>query len=217
MIDIQVIEIRDLLKIVQVRPVPLSDPPALLIYGQDFRHIDELLINDVASPSVAVASNTQLVAQIPATEESAPIRSIVAVSTRLTRSDRSKITFRLSDSPRQVEGMERLIQTFLKMLLQSPGTDIFAPKIGGGVLRSVGKQIGRPSSSTLVSDVHLGVSRTRQQIMQLQAKESALALDERLLYARVLDAKFVATELALIAKIQLGNQAGKASTLGLGL
>lgn len=217
MIDIQVIEIRDLLKIMAVRPVPLSDPPALDIRGQDFNHVDYVLINDVASPSIVVASSTQLVAQLPATEEVAMIRSIVAVSNRLTRTNRSKINFRVNDTPSLVDGMERLVQTFLKVLLQTPGSDIFSPKGGGGLLAALGKQIGKPSSSTIVSDVHLGVTRTRQQMMQLQTKESALALDERLLYARVLEAKFVANELSLNTKIQIGNQAGKATTLGLGL
>lgn len=217
MIDLQVIEIRDLLKVLGVRPVPMSDPPALDIRGIDFQHADEVLINDVKSPSVVIASNNQLLAQIPENEEISIIRSIIIVSNRLTRTDRSKINFRLSDSPKMVDGMERLIQTFLKILLQTPGSDIFVPDAGGGLLRALGKQIGKPSSATIASDVHLGVTRTRQQLMQLQAKESALALTERLLYARVQRAVFTPTELALNAKIQIANQAGQASTVGMGL
>lgn len=217
MVDLQVIEIRDILRITGVRPVQDSDPPTLDVAGRDFNNIQELRINEVKSPSLVVINSTRLLAQVPETQESMPIRSIVAISNRLTRTDRSIINFRIGDTPRSVDGMERLIQTFLKLMLQSPGTDIFAPKVGGGLIRAVGKQIRNPSSATLVSDFSLAVARARQQLMSLQANDPTVDLSERLLHARVLDAKFIPSELALVGKIAIGNQQGRSSMVGLGL
>jgi hypothetical protein len=213
--DIQVVTIRDILTVYNVRPYPNFDPPTLIIRGKDFNSVYEVLINEVASPSVVVLDNQQLLAQIPDVDGDV-IRSIVVLSRKLTKTDRSKLSFQFDDSPVLVGGLERLIQTFLKLLLQTPGTDIFAPKVGGGLLGAIGKQATYATSS-IVSDVHIGVQRTSKQLLQIQAREPAIALEERLLYARVIEAKFLVSQLAMLAKIQIGNQAGKASTVGLGL
>ena len=217
MVDLQTIEIRDVLKITGVSFVPDADPLTLIVQGQDFNNAFEVFINEALSPDVVISSNTTLLAQVPDSEVDVPIRSIVAVSSRLTRTDRSKIFFRISDSPRSISGFERLIQTFLKIMLQSTKSDIFYPNSGGNLLQSVGKTIGNPVVSTMVSDFHLAVSQARRQILALQVRDPYMDSTERLAFARVINARFVPSELALLGRVHIGNQAGYASTVGLGL
>lgn len=217
MVDLQTIELRDVLKVTGVGFVPDSSPATLSVQGEDFRNASEVYINETLSPSVIIDSSKLMLVQVPEAIEGGPITSIVVVSSRLTRTDRSKVMFRISDSPTSIDGMERLIQTFLKIMLQSPRTDIFAPQSGGGLLRSVGKQVRNPSTATMVSDFHLAVTRARQQLVNIQAKDPTLTLSERLLYAKVLEAKFVPNELALLGKILLTNQTGRTGVVGLGL
>lgn len=217
MVDLQVIEMRDILTVTGVAYVPNFEPPTLMIRGQDFNNAYEVYINEAQSPSVVISNSQMLLAQVPTTEESAPIRSIVVVSSRLTKTERSKVMFRFGDSPKSVDGFERLIQTFLKIMLQSTNTDIFSPKLGGNLLNAVGKLISNPSSQTLTSDFALAVTRARQQIMALQVGDPTLNLNERLAFAKVLEVKFVPNELALLGRIHLGNQAGRQSAVGLGL
>lgn len=215
--DLQTIEMRDILKITGVDFVPDSDPLTLLVRGMDFNNVFEVYINEVVSPSVVVSTNKLLLAQVPDSEVTAPIRSIVAVSSRLTKTDRSKIFFRLGDSPRSVSGFERLIQTFMKIMLQSTESDIFSPKVGGNLLQAVGKPIGNPSATTLVSDFNLAVSQARSQLLSIQVKDPSMDASERLAFAKVLHVRFVPSELALLGRIYIGNQAGHASAVGLGL
>ena len=217
MVDIQVIEISDILRVISVDILPESDQPTIKIRGKDFNSAQRVLINEVESPDIIIISNRELLAQMPPTEITTPLRSIVVVSSRITDTERSQIDFRLGDTPRSMAGLTLLIQQFLKLMLQAPGTDIISPNMGGGLLRAVGRQITATNSSTLVADLELAVSRTRQQMMTLQAKNPRLSMTERLAYARVIEAKFHAAELTLLGRIAIGNQAAQGSVVGLGL
>lgn len=216
MVDLQVIEIRDVLQVTGVRPEPGLVPRSVRVYGKDLRNVYEVLVNDATSPSVYVITNQEMLVQVPPSLGRAPVRTVQAVSHKLTSSDRSKITFRIGDTTHGVSGMERLIQTFLKLLLQSPGSDIFAWKLGGGVLRTVARQTTRGGGS-MVADLTVGVERTSRQLMNLQSADLSLPLNERLLFARVIEAKFIQSQLALVGRIGIGNQARQRGLVSLGL
>jgi len=216
-VDLQVIEMRDILQVTGVTFVQDFTPPTLIVRGKALNEAYEVYINERKSPSVVISNNQTLLAQVPEQEEGAPIRSIVVISSRLSKIERSKIMFRFGDSPKSVDGFERLIQTFLKIMLQSTNTDIFSPKLGGNLLSAVGKLISNPSTQSLTTDFALAVTRARQQIMALQVGDPTLNLNERLAFAKVLEVKFVPNELALLGRVYLGNQAGRQSSVGLGL
>jgi hypothetical protein len=217
MVDLQFIEIRDVLKLTSVANVTGADPPTLLIRGVDFNSARDVYINDVLSPDVVITSSTSLLAQIPPTQAGIPVASIVVSSSRLTMTDRSFLVFGLGNSPGSVDGLTRLVQTFLKLMLQTPGSDIFAPSSGGGLLQAVGRLIGNPSRSTMVADFKRATDETRRQLISLQAGNPRLSMTERLLYARVIEARFVPKTLTLEGRIAFGNQAGQGSVVGLGL
>jgi hypothetical protein len=216
MVDLQVIEIRDVLLVSGVRPVPGFTPRTIRVYGKDFRSVYEVYVNDALSPSVFVITNQEMLVQVPTSLGRAPIRTVQAISNKLTNTDRSKITFRIGDTTSGVSGMTRLVQTFLKLLLQTPGRDIFAWKLGGGLLRTVARQTTRGGGS-MVADLTVGVERASRQLMNLQSANSALPLTERLLFAHVIEAKFIQSELALVGRIGIGNQARQRGVVALGL
>jgi hypothetical protein len=214
--DLRILEIRDILPLTNVVPASGVSPRSIIVTGRDFNNAHEILINEIKSPSVIITSSSRLMAQVPPSLGGAAVRTVVVISHRLTGTKRSKITFRLGDTTHTVSGIERLIQQFIKMLLTTPGSDIFAKKVGGGLLRTVARQSAR-GGGTMVSDLHMGVDRTRRQIMAIQANDKTIALSERLLFARIVEAKFIQQELALVGKIAIGNQANQRSVVGLGL
>jgi hypothetical protein len=216
MVDFQIIEIRDLLPITAIRAVPNLTPRTLSVYGRDFTSTYEVHINEEKSPSVVIVNSQNLLAQVPENQGNAAIRNVAVISSRLTKTARSVIEFRIGDTTKAVSGITRLVQTFLKILLQTPGTDIFAKNIGGGVLRAVSRQTGKDGRS-MVSDAKIGVERTQRQLIALQANDPALTLQEKLLYAKLLEANFVPAELALVTKIRIANQANQDMSVGLGL
>lgn len=219
--DIQVIEIRDVLPITRVQLSENTDPPVLLVTGKDFNSAHSILINGTKATGTVVVSDTLIAAEVPF-ELVVPITSVVVVSNRLTRTDRSKITFSLEDQPSAVQGIERLIQKFLKILLGSPQRDIWSPNVGGGLLDLVGKTFGKgntsvqgAASSTLAADMQIAVDRTRRHIIALQANSPSTAATERLLYARLLETKFMPREMALYGMIELASHAGQSSVVRL--
>lgn len=217
MFDIQVIEIRDLLPVVQASVVIGVEPKTVRVLGSDFNNAYEVLINDQKSPSVVIVSKSELLAQVPNGLVDSALRNVTVVSSRLTQTRRSRIKFRIGDFTKAVSGIERMIQVFLKLLLQTPGSDIFNEKLGGGLLSAVGALSGTPTAtaSSVATDLQVAVNRTSRQMIALQANDPAINITERLLYARLLTSKFVVAEQALVGQIQLGNQAGQASTVGL--
>lgn len=215
MVDLQFIEIRDILGVIRAEVAYGIEPASILIYGNDFRSAYEVYVNDAKCPEFLIDSNKKILAQLPESQAGQPLRTVAVISSKLTRTDRSKIVFRIGDNPCTVTGIERLIQTFLKLVLQGP--DIFMPNIGGRLLASVGKQLSSVNGASLVTDFQLAVNRARTQLLALQARDSGLNYEERLLFARVIEAKFVPSELALLGKLHIGNQAGSSSVVGLGL
>ena len=214
MIDLQIIRMRDVLPVKNATPAVGVTPRSLILSGSDFRYAEEVYINEGKSPSVVIMDNTTLIAQVPF-EQEGPIRSIAVVSSRLTRTQRSTIDFRLGDTPTAVSGLDRLVQLFLKIVLQTPGTDSFAKDLGGGLLGVAGKLQGSPTASanSMAADVKLGVERTRRQIMSIQANAPALALSEKLLYARLLETNFVPQEQSLYCVTEVKNQAMQSSVV----
>ena len=107
--------------------------------------------------------------------------------------------------------LERLVQFFIKVLLQSPGT---FSNLGGGLQRALGSS---QSPQALTSDLHLAVSRARQQIIAQQTASPAMPLDEQLQDAKLLNSQYNRAKLSLVGTVRVENRLNKSSVVGLGL
>lgn len=210
-VDLQCAFPQEMVKVSQVLPVPGMAIRTLDVFGDDFRSVDEVLMNEMPSPSVVVLSKTRLLAEVPDALKSSSITSISVLSRRLTITPRSYIKFRIGPSASKTRGILRLMQLFLKVLFTTPGTDIFAPKSGGGALVHLGQSIDVGQGSDVTSGLVVSVDSTARQIVQIQGRNQAIPPDERLLSAKVLSSGFNKNETALIASIELMSMAGRAA------
>lgn len=200
--------------------VPLSSvttlygvqPRSLNIIGQDFRSIDSVLINDLASPDVVILSKTRLLAQVPPTLQNVTLTSVTVISRSLTVSAKSVIKFRIGTASSKVSGILRLVQVFLKLLLTTPGRDIFAPRIGGSALKDLGLTFGADQGGNIVSDFIVSVDTARKQLTTLQSRDPTIPRNERLLAATVTAAAYNRAEAALVVAVELTSQAGQSAT-----
>jgi hypothetical protein len=103
------------------------------------------------------------------------------------------------------------VQLFLKILLTTPGRDIFSPNLGGGALKNIGHSFGRGQSDNITMDFVISVESTVRQILAIQGRDARLPFDERLLSARVSGAKFDHEQAALVVSVELTSQAGQAA------
>jgi hypothetical protein len=139
------------------------------------------------------------------------ITSISVLSRKLALSPRSLIQFRIGATASKTRGILRLMQLFLKLLFTTPGSDIFAPKVGGGALAHLGQSISTDGTADVVAGIIVSVDNTVKQLIQIQGRNQSIPPDERLLSAKVISAGFNKNETALVASIEVNSQAGKSA------
>ena len=214
-VDFQVVFPQTVAALNNVRVLPGVAPTTLDVLGDDFSSVDSVAINQMLSPDVVILSKTRLLAQVPAQLSRSVITSVTVTTHSLTISPRSVIKFQIGQSASKVSGILRLIQVFLKILLTTPGTDIFAPRIGGGALKNLGLSFGKDQGGAVVSDLIVAVNTTTRQITTIQARDPTIPRDERLLSAQVTAANFNRAEAALVVSIEVTSQAGRSATANL--
>lgn len=215
--ELQVIRLQDVLPITGANHIPGLVPPTLEIHGEDFRSVDQVLINDAEAPEVVLASSTKLLAQIPASELREPIKTVSVLSTSFTRTAASRVLFGVSLNPISVTGIQRMMQTFLINLMTTPGTDAWSPARGGGIQRIVGANFPKDSTGGVVAEFAIAVNRTRAQVIAMQSRSATLTEDERLAGAQILESVFNPNSLGLIARVKLTARSGRSAVANMEL
>lgn len=211
MIDIKCISIRDLLPIASAQYAQGISPLSLYITGSSFDQASSILINDIEAPEYMVLSPSRLLVQVPTSEKDLPLRklAVLAESPSMTRS--SLLHFTVGSALRTLKGIERLVQFFVKLLLQTPGSDKFNKTLGGGLLGAVGKNISKTDTKNIQAAVVGSVNRTRDQILTIQAQNSRIPADERLLSVKTdavgFDPNTASVSASLILAAVSGRQA----------
>ena len=213
--DVQVVFPVDQVPLTQVLQVPGLYPRTLSIVGSDFRAVEQVLLNNVISPSVVVLGPNRLLAQVPPVIAGDTITSVSVLSTTLTLTAKSLMRFQFGTRTQKVNGLLRLVQIFLKVLFTTPGKDIFSPNLGGGALKNLGGSFTGQDGRGIVADFYVAVDQTVKQITSLQARQTQLPRAERLLSATVIGANFNAQETALIASVNLLSQTGQSALANL--
>jgi hypothetical protein len=211
-VDFQCIQPQQSVRLDQIRLRTVAGFLALQVTGEDFRAVDEVVINDQPSPDVVILSKTELLAQLPDSLQQVPdIQDVKVLSNRFVFSARSLVRFRIGKTPGKVRGLHRLVQLFLKTLFTTPGSDIFNPRAGGGALQAVGASIGAGETQNLLTDLVIAVNQTQRQIISQQSRDQRSPRDEKLLSAVLTSASFDKTQGALYVSVELTSQAGRSA------
>jgi len=213
-VDLQVVYPQQAIILNDVRVLP-GPPRVIDVTGADFRSVDEVFINRIASEDVVILSRTRLVAQVPDSLLSQRVLSVTVLSRRLTLSAKSVLKFRLSKTPGKVSGVLRLVQKFLKILFTTPGSDIFNRQVGGGALRNVGATFGVEEGGDVINNLVIAIDTTSRQIIALQSRNPSLPRSERLLSAKIIRAGFNKEEGAVDIAVEITTQSGTSAMANL--
>lgn len=205
-VDFQIIFPQETIDLSSVVVLP-GEPKTVEVLGEDFRAVDEVLINGTQSPKVMVVAKNKLTAEVPDLWKSSDILSVNVVSRHITLSPRSLVKFKIGRRPGKVSGIMRLMQLFLKILFTTPGTDIFNKHLGAAGLRNVGETIG--DGAEMLSSLVIAVDTATRQIVALQARNPSIPLDERLMDAKIVRQGFDKSNLSVILEIELRSQSGQ--------
>lgn len=192
MIDLKILTIKDLLTITAVRYASIV-PRSLIIEGLDFTQANSVMINNLPAPEFMIISDHQLIAQVPFSEVNNILSKVAVLSDQPSVNHSSLLSFSLGSTFKSITGLERLIQIFIKLLLQTPGSDRFDPTIGGGLLAAIGNNYSGDSSKAIQSAAVTAVNRTRDQLITIQSGNTRMSNDEKLLTATVDAVGFDAT------------------------
>ena len=210
--DIQLIRLLDVLSVSRIQNAPGVIPRSVYVDGKDFRHIESVVIDGLTAPEFVVLSPSRLIAEVPEPLRDSVLRTVSVLSTHITLTERSLVEFTVGTRPRAVSGTAKLMQTFIRLLLRSPGSNIFHPRSGGGMLRRIGRS---NIDAQTAADVAIAVSRTRQYLVNIQAADRAIPAAERLLSAEITGLSAKPEDTTVHVTILLTSHSGQraASTL----
>lgn len=215
MLDLKIMAVRDILPIAAVDFARGISPLSLDITGQGYSAATSVVINEMPAPEFIVMSDTQIIAEIPSTQANSPIRRVAVYAEKPRPSISSVLLFEAGRSVRALHGIERMVQQFVKLLLQTPGSDKFAKDQGGGLLSMVGRNVDPRDKRGIQTVVVSAIDRTRDQMIALQSRVKSLPNDERLLTAEADGVGFNADTTTLLARINLAAASGKQAVANL--
>ncbi len=208
MIDFQVVRLHDVLPVTSIERVPGVQPRTVRLRGDDFRNVETVYLNGSVSPEIVILSRGEILAQVPADQIAVAIQEAYVLSTRLTFTKRSIVELSVGVRPQTVSGTLLLVQTFVRMLLRTPGSNIFHPQTGGGLYRSIGRVLGGSARDRVGAEAAVAVSRTKQLIISTQTPDRRIPPEERLLSADIIGLEVVPRQGELHMSVRVDSHAG---------
>lgn len=213
-LDLQVAYPQEIVPLDSVDRVPGSVPENLVVQGKDFRYVEEVQVNDSPAKFVTV-SKTRMIVEVPEVLGVQELNTVTVLRRVLTITPNSRLRFRLRRNPSGVRGFLYLVQLFTKLLLTTPGRDIFSPRRGGGAQGFVGRTFSKLDSSAIVSDFVLAVDQVARQVQAAQAGRRNLSPDEILVAANVQQGTFDNSTGILTIAFELIPQSGRPGLVNL--
>ena len=183
-------------------------PPHMRLVGPDFRSVTKVLINGYEAPEIIIPTNTVVVAQLPEQAYEDRLRSLHVLSTGYLEG-RSKALTRwdFGKKSKSVSGLQKLVQNYIRLLLKTPGSDIWDMESGGGLMSLIGTttDADRKIISTAVMKA---VINAEAQMKRMQAGRD-IHPEETLLTAMLLGLSFSSEKTMVGVNVRLSNAAGR--------
>lgn len=213
--DYKIVSARTLLNVQSISPIRGFLPPSIVVIGDKMDLAQDILFNGIPVRDFVVASKSRLVVRIPESQIGKEFKELrVYSSTQLTRLD-ATLSLGLVRPTATVQGMERLIQSWLMIFLTTPGTDVFDPQSGGGGMALIGRSTDKNHKS-VAADLALSIERTKSELTRLQAKQQGLPLSERLLSTNLETLNFNEETTVLSARVSIRNMLGSQAEMAIG-
>ena len=193
-----------------------KDPIILAIYGEKFQQARFVFINDIELSTFNIISNTQIQITVPSILPLDQIKTISVLSELFVLDKTNLIYFDLGNTIKSLTGIQKLVQQFIKLLLQSPGTNLFNKDAGGGLLSMIGKNTDG-LTQPITSDIVDAVNRTNNYIIAKQSRNKRIPLDERLMDVSVNGISVGSDKVSVSVNLLLTNMTGRSYSASLSI
>lgn len=204
---LQLIKLLDVLQVSSFANAPGVSPRSLIVQGSDFKNVDTVLINGTTSPMFVAYSTTELIAEVPEDIVGDAITEVTVLSGTPSYTSRSVIELTIGTKVRRITGTQRLVQTFIRMLLRRTGSNIFHRTSGGSMVQRIGNNI----DARVAADIAVSINATKQFIIAQQTPESAIPPSERLMSAEIAGLSADPNNTSIYVTIILTTQSGQRS------
>jgi hypothetical protein len=186
---------------------------SLDIKGKDFKGTSAVLINGHRSPTFVVISDVRLLADVPRAVLGESIKTLNVLKETVQGSTKSSIiSFEAITSAAVVPDSTFLVQKVLKYLFTTPGSDIFSPESGGGLLRLLGST--ESSTGSLGSLARVYVSNAVDSLIRDQVSSSA-PIGQKVQSVTVLEATYSRIHTSLDIRLAITSMTGQRVVAGL--
>ena len=215
MIDFRVVSTKVLLNVSSIAPIRGFSPPAIAVIGTDLNLTESILYNGIEVKEFMVSSSTRMIVRIPQSQVGKNFSEIRVYSSVAKTGKDSLISLEIAKPIKNVSGIDRLVQSFMLVLLTNPGSDIFSPNSGGGVRAIVGRTTDHQGSGVAAA-LAQAIDRTKAELLRLQSTSANLPLAEKLLSCSLSSLSFDDTTSAINARVILQNMLGDQATVAVG-
>jgi hypothetical protein len=213
--DLRVTSAKALLRVTSVYPINGFYPPSIGAIGEGLERATEVLYNNIPVTEFVVSASNRLIIRIPDAAINRRIESLNVYAPVSVKDPRAAVSFTVGGPVRYVEGIDRLAQAWLTIFLTTPGSDVWARNSGGGANLIIGRSTDREHSGA-TADLVIAISRTKNELQQLQAQQPWLPAAEKLLSSGLDSIFFDPKSSTLNAIVSIKNMVGDAAQLGLG-
>jgi hypothetical protein len=187
------------------------DPFVLILTGDDFSSVRDILINDTPVERFEVGGRGNVLIEVPLSLGGDLLSSITVISSGPVRaSTEASVSFALDDMSLPVSGISALVQRFLKILLTTPDSSYQNPDEGGGLLSMLGVGDGEELSEDALSSAVSNV----EEYMFSDPNLPSLPASERLNEAEVVSVSWDRDTQTASLSIKITNQLGETTTTG---
>ena len=210
--DLQIVRLVDVVPVHRIGNVP-DRPGFLRLTGAGFDGASLVRLNGLEAPSFEILTLTVMDVEIPAALLDEVIRTVDVLSDRFTGAEKNRMEFLLGTSVRTVAGLLKAIQQYVTVLTTTPGTDIFHPERGGGLLTLLGTNLDPSAPSTYTGPIMTAVDRATRQVISSQLSRR-MPPDEKLRAVSILDLRFEKPSLTLFLRLGFETLAGTRAVAG---
>jgi phage baseplate assembly protein W len=183
------------------------------ITGAGFIDVANVLINGYRSPEFIVDTSQRIFAAVPTAVAGQIITDIQVLLLSPLAGTENAVILDIGGGNGRIEGSAKLVQTFVKMLLTTPGSNIFSPQLGGGLLQLSGDNMATPTGS-IESEARAAISRTEAQIKALHTSTPRLSDSEKLRSVNITSVNVDVDTSTLSIRLELTAQDGSRVSAG---
>lgn len=204
---LRVVHLRRLLDLSSVREVPGISPRTIEVTGTRLDLTTRVEVNESVIDDFAATDSNHLLITLPTSMRSR-VQSIAVLSESVDQGGSSRAYYDLGLRPILTDGKYRVLQRFIKILLTTPGTDMWNKSSGGGLRALQVTNVDEKNASAVSGEVSSKVMQAANQLILAQARDNTVPMAERLLGASVNGVEFSLATTSLKVRIVLSFQDG---------